>query len=460
MDGGEDGRIRTGTLWTGTAHASTAIVGSGILALPWCVAQLGWVLGPITILAFAIITYYIGILLCDCYRVPDPINGRRNYTYTDAVKSLLGAKSVIISGMMQYSLLWGTMIGFTITTATSVASVKKSTCLHHKGENNSANCRVSGNADMIIYGAMEIVLSQCPNLEKATILSVIATVTSILYAMVAFGLSTAKFFSQPQFRGSLMMSKMVGVGETSSTTNKIWHIFQALGNIAFSYTYSILLMEIQDTLKSPPAENKIMKRVTMYSIGGTGLFYVGLACMGYAAFGNHVPGNILTGFHQPFWLVDIANLAVILHLIGAYQVFAQPVFAIHEKCIASRWPASLFNRNHTIKLPCSLITIDFKLSKLLLRTVFVVLTTTIAMMFPFFNAVLGVLGSISFWPLTIYFPLNMYMAQVKIKRGSPTWILYQILSLVCFVVTLLCLVGSIADILQRFKHAKLFHIEP
>lgn len=78
---------------------------------------------------------------------------------------------------------------------------------------------------------------------------------------------------------------------------------------------------MKDTLKSPPPENKTMKRATRYGIGVTTMFYVSLGCVGYAAFGNTVVGNILTGFYNPFWLVDIANIAVVIHLVGAYQVY-------------------------------------------------------------------------------------------------------------------------------------------
>ena len=44
--------------------------------------------------------------------------------------------------------------------------------------------------------------------------------------------------------------------------------------------------------------------------------------MGYAAFGDNSPGNLLTGFgfYNPYWLLDIANLAIVIHLVGAYQV--------------------------------------------------------------------------------------------------------------------------------------------
>ncbi|KAG5233151.1 amino acid permease [Salix suchowensis] len=460
------------TVWTATAHAFTAIVGSGILALPWSVAQLGWILGPFFLLFFAAVTYYIAILLCDCYRTPDPVKGRRNYTYMDAVRALLGPKHVLISGIMQYSMLWGIIIGFTITAAISAATMKRSTCFHEKGP--SAKCGVSGISYMLAFGALEILLSQFPNLEKVTFLSVIATLTSLAYALIALCLSITKFSIQHEAKGTIMVAM---AGEGLATSTKIWRVFQALGNIAFSYTYSMLLLEIQDTLKSPPAENKAMKRVTLYAIGGTALFYTSLGCMGYAAFGADAPGNYLTGFYKPLWLVDIANLAVIIHLIVGYQVVfyhnlnsVGEFMLLHLLCsdcyvlsvLATRWqaPGSFFNKIYTVRFQC-IQNYSFQLtpSRILLRTGFVVLTTLVAMLFPFFNAILGLLGSISFWPLTVYFPLNMYMVQAKIKRGNSTWIMFQVLSLLCLVVSLVSAVGSVADILEHLKHAQLFHID-
>lgn len=87
--------IYTGTVWTATAHAITAIVGSALLGLPWSVAQLGWIAGPFFLIFFASVAYYIAILQCDCYRSPDPVKGRRNYTYMAAVKAILGTTYVI-----------------------------------------------------------------------------------------------------------------------------------------------------------------------------------------------------------------------------------------------------------------------------------------------------------------------------------------------------------------------------
>ncbi|KAL5845888.1 hypothetical protein ACOSQ3_009412 [Xanthoceras sorbifolium] len=452
MDVADDGRMRTGTLWTGVAHAFTATIGSGILALPWCVAQLGWILGLFVLASFAVITFYTATLVSDCYRTPDPVNGRRNCTYMGAVRALLGPRNVLICGIIQYSNLWGSMIGYTITTAISMAALKRSTCFHEKGQR--ATCEVPGNLYMLMFGAFEVILSQCPNLERAAFLSVVAAVCSLVYSCIAIGLSTAKLISSNfDFKGSFMVAHQSGM----ASSTKIFHAFQAFGNLAFAFNYITLLLEIQDTLKSPPPENKVMKKVTLCSVGGTALFYIFMACTGYGAFGNEVPGNILSGFYNLVWLVDVANLAVIVHLIGAYQVYAQPIFAVHERWLGSKWPTSFLNRIHTIKF--RFITIHFTLGRLLLRSIFVMFTTLVAMIFPFFTAVLGFIGAISFWPLTVYFPLTMYSVQAKVKRGSSTWISFQVLGLVCLVVTLIATVGSIADILEHRKHAKLFHID-
>ncbi|KAG6752203.1 hypothetical protein POTOM_044424 [Populus tomentosa] len=143
-----------------------------------------------------------------------------------------------------------------------------------------------------------------------------------------------------------------------------------------------------------------------------------------------------------------------------YMVYAQPVFAINEKWIGSRWPTSSFNKIYTIRFPCSRKgSLHLSMNRLFLRTIFVVITTAVAMMFPFFNAILGLLGSVSFWPLTVYFPISMYIVQAKIKRGSYHWFGLQALGFVCLIVTVVSGIGSVAGMVEFLKKARLFHIE-
>jgi len=84
-----------GTVWTATAHIVTAVIGSGVLALAWSVAQLGWVAGPLALAGFACVTYYTSTLLANAYRAPHPVTGDRNRTYMDAVRSYLSTSPEI-----------------------------------------------------------------------------------------------------------------------------------------------------------------------------------------------------------------------------------------------------------------------------------------------------------------------------------------------------------------------------
>ncbi|WOL14268.1 amino acid permease 6 [Canna indica] len=436
---------RQGTVWTATAHIVAALIGSGVLALAWSVAQLGWIVGPLVLLFFSGVTYYTSALLANCYRFPDPVSGTINRAYIDAVRSYLGPRHVFLCGCAQYVNLWGTLVGYTITASASMMAVKRTGCFHRNG--HGARCEASGNMYMVVFGLFQLVLSQFPSLENITWLSVVAVATSFGYSFISLGLCIGKWASHGELRGSL--------GGTSNVapSDKGFNVLLALGNIAFAYTFADVLIEIQDTLKSPPAENKSMKKATFNGIGLTTIFYLLLGCIGYAAFGNDSPGNILTGFgfYEPYWLVDMANICVIVHLIGAYQVYAQPIFARFENFLLFYWPENKF-----LHKTYSIGSLSFTLSKLVLRTILIMFTTLVAMLLPFFNAVLGLIGALGFWPLAVYFPLGMHMAQEKIKRGAPKWFMLQGLSFVCLLVSIAASVGSVADIVHNLKAAAPF----
>lgn len=82
---------RSGTMWTALAHIITAVIGSGVLSLAWSMSQLGWIAGPLTMLAFASVTLTSALFLCNCYKHPDHDHGpHRNGSYLDAVGAILG----------------------------------------------------------------------------------------------------------------------------------------------------------------------------------------------------------------------------------------------------------------------------------------------------------------------------------------------------------------------------------
>ncbi|CAL1362509.1 unnamed protein product [Linum trigynum] len=450
----DDGRPkRTGTVWTASAHIITAVIGSGVLSLAWAMAQLGWIAGPVVMILFSFVTYYTSTLLASCYRTGDPVTGKRNYTYMDAVKSSLGGQMFKICGTVQYANLFGIAIGYTIASAISMMAVKRSNCHHKSGLTGS--CKVNSNPFMVAFGVAEILLSQIPDFDQLWWLSTVAAVMSFTYSSAGLGLGIAKVAQNKQILGS---STGITVGLVSEI-EKLWRTFQALGNIAFAYSYAIILIEIQDTVKSPPSEVKSMKKATLVSVTTTSVFYILCGCFGYAAFGDSAPGNLLTGkgFYEPYWLVDIANVAVVVHLVGAYQVFCQPIFAFVEQYFAKRYPASCFiNREFKLSLPGNR-SYNVNLFRLVWRTGYVMLTTLISMILPFFNDVVGLLGAVGYWPLSVYFPIEMYIANKGIAKWSTRWICLEVLSMGCLIVAVVAAVGSVVGIIGDLDSVKPFH---
>ncbi|PQQ07949.1 amino acid permease 3 [Prunus yedoensis var. nudiflora] len=411
----DDGRLkRTGTVWTASAHIITAVIGSGVLSLAWATAQLGWV--------------------------------------ADAVRSNVAGFKVKICGFVQYLNLFGVAIGYTIASSISMVAITRSNCFYKNGD--TAPCHVNSNPYMIAFGIAEIIFSQIPNFDQLWWLSIVAAVMSFTYSSIGLGLGIAKVVVNGKIKGNIIGITM----GTVTPIQKMWRTFQALGDIAFAYSYSVILIEIQDTIKSPPSEYKTMKKATLLSLTVASIFYILCGCMGYAAFGDLSPGNLLTdkGFHNPFWLIDIANAAIVIHLVGAYQVFAQPIFALVEKTAAEFFPNSQFI-TEDIRIPIpGFGAYNLNLFRLVWRTFYVIITTLISMILPFFNDVVGFLGALGYWPLTVYFPVEMYIAQKKVPKWSTRWICLQILSLSVLVIALAAAAGSVTGVVQDLKTYKPF----
>lgn len=138
------------------------------------------------------------------------------------------------------------------------------------------------------------------------------------------------------------------------------------------------------------------------------------------------------------------------------QVFCQPIYQFVEKYCQNHWPNSSFiNAEHTVKLPL-IGPYTYNFFRLIWRTAYVIVTAVVAMIFPFFNDFLGLIGALAFWPLTVYFPVEMYIAQAKVPRFSTMWAWLKILSMVCLVVSIAAACGSVQGLIHSLKGYKPF----
>ncbi|KAJ0085314.1 hypothetical protein Patl1_08293 [Pistacia atlantica] len=315
------------------------------------------------------------------------------------------------------------MVGETIVTWT----LFDPTLGYREGGNNP--CHMNSNPYMIGFGMAHIILSQIPDFDQLWWLSIVAAVMSFTYSIIGLGL---------------------GIAQVASN-----YSYLHLGTFKGSLTGISIGADI---VKSPPSEAKTMKKVLLVSVGVTTIFYVLCGCSGCAAFGDVSPGNLLTSFsfYSPYWLPDIINAAIVIHLVDAYQVYCRPLFAFIEKQAIARFPDSyLITKEIKIPIP-GFRPFSLNFFRLVWRTIFVILTTVISMLLPFFNDVVGLLGALGFWPLTVYFPVEIYIAQKKIQKWSTEWLCLQIRIFACLVITIAMAARSIAGVTLTLKSPKPF----
>ncbi|XP_031406547.1 probable amino acid permease 7 [Punica granatum] len=434
---------RTGTTWTAVAHILAGVAGAGVLPLAWSVAQLGWILGPLCIIIFAAMTLFSSFLLAECYRHPDPEHGPiRNRSFMEATKLYLGDKHHVVFGFLIQFTIFGVAVVFTSTAGSSLRAIQQSNCYHKYG--HDAPCQYGDNLYMMLFGFVNIFLSQIPNFHSTRWISIMALVMSLCFSFIGIGLELAKVIENGTVKGSI-----TGV-PGSDSASKTFLVFTALADIAFATPFTIILLEIEDTLKSPPPVNKTMKVALTVAVSIITLFYLTYGCIGYAAFGDSTPENLLTGFgfYEPYWLVDFANACVVIYLMGAYQIYGQASFAMLERWLRERFPDSrLLNKSYSFKFPL-LPTTQMNLFQACFRTFYVVIATLIAVIFPYFTSVIGVVGTVIFWPSVVYGPVRMYLVQRQVRTWSRKWILLTAFNMVGFIITVVGFIGSLAELVS------------
>lgn len=302
---------KTGSWFTGSLHATNAIVGAGVLSLPWAVAQLGWVAGPLLLVLFYLVTRRASIMLAELYCV----DGLEHARYHHAVRHILGRRGALWTGIFQTVNLVLLCVAYCIIGAESMKYIATTLGSSFYKQYQMA----------MLFGLVELVLSQLPNLEDVWWVSLLGSAMSLTYCTVALVLGAV-------YAGARQGSVRGVSGLT--TTEKAFNCLNALGSIGFAYSVSNVLIEITDTMRQPPSAVVQMKRAINVSLTVAGSFYLGVACTGYASLGDATPSLILSGFTDaPQWAVLLAHFAIVVSMMTTWQIFAQPVFDLLESKI-------------------------------------------------------------------------------------------------------------------------------
>eukprot|EP00246_Nothoceros_aenigmaticus_P010382 TRINITY_DN2685_c0_g1_i1.p1 TRINITY_DN2685_c0_g1~~TRINITY_DN2685_c0_g1_i1.p1 ORF type:complete len:527 (+),score=38.12 TRINITY_DN2685_c0_g1_i1:182-1582(+) len=380
--------------WYSAFHNVTAMVGAGVLGLPHAMVYLTW--GPgilVLVLSWAITLY----TLWQMVEMHEMVPGKRFDRYHELGQEAFGERlGLWIVVPQQLIVEVGVCVVYMVTGGRSLQNVHRIVC--HEVQHHTSCGRFGISAFILVFASVHFVLSQLPNFNSISGVSLAAAVMSLSYSTIAWVASVHKGRSE-----GVSYSLPPGKSDISI----VFNVFSALGTVAFAYAGHNVVLEIQATIPSTPEKpSKIaMWRGVLVAYVVVAFCYFCVAIAGYWAFGNEVADNVLSSLNKPAWLIIMANLMVVIHVIGSYQIYAMPVFDMIETVLVK-----------ALNLKPSF------LLRLLARSAYVVFTTFVAVTIPFFGDLLGFFGGFAFAPTTYFLPCIMWLAIYKPRAFTLSWI--------------------------------------
>ncbi|XVE84113.1 hypothetical protein DITRI_Ditri16bG0143500 [Diplodiscus trichospermus] len=385
---------RNAKWWYSAFHNVTAMVGAGILTLPYAMSHLGWGPGVVLLILSWVITLYTLWQMVEMHEI---VPGKRFDRYHELGQHAFGEK-----------------LGLYIVVPQQLI------------------CEVSVDIVYMVTGGRSLekihelfVLSHLPNFNSISGISLAAAIMSLSYSAIAWGASIHKGV-QPD----------VQYGYKASTrSGTVFNFFSALGEVAFAYAGHNVVLEIQATIPSTPEKPSKgpMWRGVVIAYIVVALCYFPVALIGYYVFGNDVEDNILISLEKPTWLIVAANLFVVIHVIGSYQLFAMPVFDMIETLMVKK--------------------LRFRPTRMLR---FVVRNLYVGITFPFFGGLLGFFGGFAFAPTSYFLPCIMWLTIYKPKKFSLSWCTNWICIILGLLLMTLSPIGGLRNIVLSAKNYEFY----
>ncbi|KAG9144184.1 hypothetical protein Leryth_021405 [Lithospermum erythrorhizon] len=410
---------RNAKWWYSAFHNVTAMVGAGVLSLPYAMSHLGWGPGVAIMVLSWIITLYT---LWQMVEMHETVPGKRFDRYHELGQHAFGDKlGLYIVVPQQLIVEVGVDIVYMVTGGRSLKKVHDLLC---KG--NACDKDIKLTYFIMIFASVHFVLAHLPNFNAISGISLAAAVMSLSYSTIAWGASVNKGVAPDVQYGY----------RARTTTGTVFNFFGALGDVAFAYAGHNVVLEIQATIPSTPekpSKGPMWKGVIVAYIV-VALCYFPVAFIGYWMFGNSVEDNILVTLENPTWLIVTANFFVVIHVIGSYQIYAMPVFDMLETLLVKK-----LHFQPTFML------------RFVTRNLYVAFTMFVGITFPFFGGLLGFFGGFAFAPTTYFLPCIMWLAIKKPKKFTISWWINWICIAIGVTLMILAPIGALRNIILQAK---------
>ncbi|KAG0557385.1 hypothetical protein KC19_11G125500 [Ceratodon purpureus] len=429
---------RKSNMYFAAAYNITAIIGVGVLGLPQAMVFLEWGGGLVVLFGTFFFTYFTMTHLVKLHEFEIVNMNKRHDTYHSLGIRALGRKwSRLVIVPLQMVVEVSLDILFTVAAGEAMNRIHDINHCHEP---------IHIFVWFVTFAAIQIVLSVVvQNFQSIRWIVVMAAIMSICYTTIAWttilavGNNEKVHYRLPMY---LTVDNDAPAQELSDPDLAL-RVFNSIGVIAFAYAAHNVVLEIQNAIPSTPektSETEMMRAVWITYVV-VALCYFPVAIVVYTKHGNKISQNVLSflQYHvkAPSGVVVTANVMLILHLIGSYQVFAQPVFKLLED-------RRQLGRHDYFK-------------KFVIRFIYIGFSTVIAMIFPHFSPLLGFFGGFAIAPTTYILPCIIWLKINNPQRRwrSLDWYLNSAFIILGFLLMLVASVGGLSILIKESKDSRL-----
>ncbi|XP_050382432.1 amino acid transporter AVT1D [Argentina anserina] len=349
------------------------LCGMGLLTVPYAIKEGGW-LSLIVLALFSVICCYTGILLMRCL---ESYPGLR--TYPDIGQAAFGSTGRLFLSIILYLELYGACVEFLTLMGDNLAALFPNTHITFAGIHLDSH-------EIFVITATLVVLPTVwlRNLSLLSYLSVGGVAATILVAILMIWVGAVN---------------QVGFHHKGSALN-LSGFPVTIGIYGFCYAGHSVFPNIYTSMKKPSQ----FPAALIASMAFCLFMYSTVAVCGYLMFGDATKSQFTLNMPEQFVASKVAIWTTVVNVMTKFAITITPVALSLEELFPKSWMGSHF-------------------ASMLTRTLLVISTLIVALSFPFFGAVMALMGSLLAMLVAIIFPCicNLILHKGKLTKSQITY---------------------------------------
>ncbi|DBA99266.1 TPA: Proline transporter [Trebouxia sp. C0006] len=411
--------------WEVGAHMIAALDNAFILGYPYLImAFLGWGAGSTLFILFGFLSFYCNCCLCRLHGY----GGHRNIRFRDLAGRVFGKFGYYLTFTLQWLNLLCANVGLVVLAGQSLKGVFE---LYDEKYFSLAEWIVVAGAVIGLFAV------SVPNLHLLRVWSSLSCLLVLIFSIITIAISCHD--GRNNYNAETMETGPKDYSIAGTNADKAFNALGSLGTMAFAYN-TVILPEIQATVRAPAARNMITKTLPMMYLIGT-LPFLLISFIGYWAYGNEVGYNILYSNSGPTWAIALAYVAAAAQIVVSFHIYACPIYETMDTAWGRKQEGtwSIFNISE----------------RFITRVMYLALTTFVAALLPFFGDFIALTGSLSALPLD--FVLVLAMTLKVYGKSTPMW-LNIINGTLCVLLFFVTIVSSISSIRYIVVDSVTYHV--